>query len=197
MSVELSKLRSTHDWTFNPSVMLANALTAFILNLVGGGRFGLRAAGACFQVGGAGLWPRAKSRTAMHQRLACAGSGMLTHTQRVRHVGLCAGSDSWRCCWCRMLHDGGPPVAHGWHTPSPSPPHSFPRKAVFLLIGKTSALTMNIAGVIKDWMLIFFSFYLFKVRGRGALMTHLCLCVPTHPCQGIYLRSHSSSSHLL
>jgi hypothetical protein len=34
--------------------------------------------------------------------------------------------------------------------------------AVFLLIGKTSALTMNIAGVIKDWMLIFFSFYLFK-----------------------------------
>lgn len=32
---------------------------------------------------------------------------------------------------------------------------------MFLLIGKTSALTMNIAGVIKDWMLIFFSFYLF------------------------------------
>lgn len=29
--------------------------------------------------------------------------------------------------------------------------------AVFLLIGKTSALTMNIAGVIKDWMLIFAS----------------------------------------
>ena len=26
--------------------------------------------------------------------------------------------------------------------------------AVFLLIGKTSALTMNIAGVVKDWMLI-------------------------------------------
>lgn len=35
-------------------------------------------------------------------------------------------------------------------------------KAVFLLIGKTSALTMNIAGVIKDWMLIFFSYYIFK-----------------------------------
>ncbi|KAI8468164.1 MAG: solute carrier protein [Monoraphidium minutum] len=33
--------------------------------------------------------------------------------------------------------------------------------AVFLLIGKTSALTMNIAGVIKDWMLIFFSYALF------------------------------------
>ena len=26
--------------------------------------------------------------------------------------------------------------------------------AVFLLIGKTSALTMNIAGVVKDWLLI-------------------------------------------
>lgn len=26
---------------------------------------------------------------------------------------------------------------------------------VFLFIGKTSALIMNIAGVIKDWMLIF------------------------------------------
>ena len=34
--------------------------------------------------------------------------------------------------------------------------------AVFLLIGKTSALTMNIAGVIKDWMLIFFSYSVFK-----------------------------------
>ena len=35
-------------------------------------------------------------------------------------------------------------------------------QAVFMLIGKTSALTMNIAGVIKDWLLIFLSFYLFK-----------------------------------
>lgn len=34
--------------------------------------------------------------------------------------------------------------------------------AVFLLIGKTSALTMNIAGVIKDWALIFFSYSVFK-----------------------------------
>jgi hypothetical protein len=33
--------------------------------------------------------------------------------------------------------------------------------AVFLLIGKTSALTMNIAGVIKDWMLIFASQHFF------------------------------------
>ena len=35
--------------------------------------------------------------------------------------------------------------------------------AVFLLIGKTSALTMNIAGVIKDWLLIWFSFSVFQV----------------------------------
>eukprot|EP01026_Neomeris_dumetosa_P049693 TRINITY_DN43466_c0_g1_i7.p1 TRINITY_DN43466_c0_g1~~TRINITY_DN43466_c0_g1_i7.p1 ORF type:complete len:312 (+),score=5.68 TRINITY_DN43466_c0_g1_i7:164-1099(+) len=34
--------------------------------------------------------------------------------------------------------------------------------AVFLLIGKTSALTMNIAGVIKDWLLIFMSYYIFQ-----------------------------------
>ncbi|KAJ9506998.1 hypothetical protein QJQ45_030354 [Haematococcus lacustris] len=66
-SVELHNMTKRNDWTFNPSVMLANAMTAFILNL-----------------------------------------------------------------------------------------------AVFMLIGKTSALTMNIAGVIKDWMLIFFSFYLFR-----------------------------------
>lgn len=33
--------------------------------------------------------------------------------------------------------------------------------AVFLLIGKTSALTMNVAGVVKDWMLIGLSWALF------------------------------------
>jgi hypothetical protein len=33
--------------------------------------------------------------------------------------------------------------------------------SVFLLIGKTSALTMNIAGVIKDWLLIALSYILF------------------------------------
>ena len=33
--------------------------------------------------------------------------------------------------------------------------------AVFLLIGKTSALTMNIAGVVKDWMLIGLSVLLY------------------------------------
>lgn len=31
-----------------------------------------------------------------------------------------------------------------------------------MLIGQTSALTMNIAGVIKDWILVFCSYYVFK-----------------------------------
>ena len=34
--------------------------------------------------------------------------------------------------------------------------------AIFLLIGKTSALTMNIAGVVKDWILIGLSVWLYK-----------------------------------
>ena len=33
--------------------------------------------------------------------------------------------------------------------------------SVFLLIGKTSALTMNIAGVVKDWILILLSVVLY------------------------------------
>lgn len=39
--------------------------------------------------------------------------------------------------------------------------------AVFLLIGKTSALTMNVAGVIKDWLLIFLSFGMFHAPISG------------------------------
>ncbi len=34
--------------------------------------------------------------------------------------------------------------------------------AVFLLIGKTSALTMNVAGVVKDWLLIFLSVLVYR-----------------------------------
>ncbi|KAJ3681058.1 hypothetical protein LUZ60_015547 [Juncus effusus] len=34
--------------------------------------------------------------------------------------------------------------------------------AVFLLVGKTSALTMNVAGVVKDWILIAFSWSVIK-----------------------------------
>jgi len=36
--------------------------------------------------------------------------------------------------------------------------------SVFLLIGKTSALTMNVAGVIKDWLLIGMSSFLFHSK---------------------------------
>ena len=38
--------------------------------------------------------------------------------------------------------------------------------SVFLLIGKTSALTMNVAGVIKDWLLIGLSVLLFHTQVR-------------------------------
>lgn len=51
---------------------------------------------------------------------------------------------------------------------------------MFLLIGKTSALTMNIAGVIKDWLLIFFSFYLFH-----APVTQLNLLGYVFCCTGV------------
>ncbi len=34
--------------------------------------------------------------------------------------------------------------------------------AVFLIIGKTSALTMNVSGVIKDWLIILSSMWIFK-----------------------------------
>jgi hypothetical protein len=49
-------------------------------------------------------------------------------------------------------------------------------QAVFLLIGKTSALTMNIAGVIKDWMLIFFSFSLFHAPVTRLNLTGYAFC---------------------
>ena len=46
--------------------------------------------------------------------------------------------------------------------------------SVFLLIGKTSALTMNIAGVVKDWLLIGLSVLIFKaqVRACSAWLSH-------------------------
>mmetsp|Transcript_7911 Transcript_7911/g.16979 ORF Transcript_7911/g.16979 Transcript_7911/m.16979 type:complete len:399 (+) Transcript_7911:320-1516(+) len=90
LSVEMYRMKASHDWVFNPSVMLANALTAFILNL-----------------------------------------------------------------------------------------------AVFLLIGKTSALTMNIAGVIKDWMLIFFSFYIFKAPVTALNLAGYAFC-----CSGVVVYNH-------
>ena len=53
--------------------------------------------------------------------------------------------------------------------------------SVFLLIGKTSALTMNVAGVIKDWLLIGFSSLLFhskvtplNLQGYGVAFAGVC-----------------------
>lgn len=34
--------------------------------------------------------------------------------------------------------------------------------SVFMLIGRSSALTMNIAGVLKDWLLIMLSMVMYK-----------------------------------
>ncbi len=53
--------------------------------------------------------------------------------------------------------------------------------AVFLLIGKTSALSMNVAGVIKDWALIGISFFVFgdpvsSVNLGGYLVAFLAVC---------------------
>lgn len=52
--------------------------------------------------------------------------------------------------------------------------------AVFLLIGKTSALTMNIAGVIKDWLLIFFSYTVFQAPVTRLNMLGYIFC-----CSGV------------
>ncbi|KAF9615722.1 hypothetical protein IFM89_026137 [Coptis chinensis] len=53
--------------------------------------------------------------------------------------------------------------------------------AVFLLVGKTSALTMNVAGVVKDWLLIAFSWSVIKdtvttlnLAGYGVAFLGVC-----------------------
>jgi hypothetical protein len=53
--------------------------------------------------------------------------------------------------------------------------------SVFLLIGKSSALTMNIAGVVKDWMLIYLSWVIFEgpitalnLFGYGVAFSAVC-----------------------
>ena len=73
-------------------------------------------------------------------------------------------SDEWKMEWYVLLANCS--VALGLNI------------AVFLLIGKTSALTMNIAGVVKDWGLIVASFILFQspivirqVEGYGIAFT--------------------------
>ena len=53
--------------------------------------------------------------------------------------------------------------------------------SVFRLIGKTSALAMNVAGVIKDWLLIGMSSLLFhskvtplNLKGYGVAFAGVC-----------------------
>lgn len=41
---------------------------------------------------------------------------------------------------------------------------------VFLFVGKTSALTMNLAGVVKDWVLIVLSYLIFRDPITGERM---------------------------
>jgi len=53
--------------------------------------------------------------------------------------------------------------------------------SVYLLIGKTSALTMNVAGVIKDWILIYISSLLFdapisNTQLGGYMLAFLAVC---------------------
>ena len=63
--------------------------------------------------------------------------------------------------------------------------------SVFLLIGKTSALTMNVAGVIKDWLLIGLSVLIFQAQARPSLaalpvpiLYLLCLTPAVLPVKG-------------
>jgi hypothetical protein len=55
----------------------------------------------------------------------------------------------------------GPCVPKTTHTHTHTHTCAALNMAVFLLIGKTSALTMNIAGVVKDWLLIGLSVAIF------------------------------------
>ena len=56
--------------------------------------------------------------------------------------------------------------------------------SVFLLIGKTSALTMNVAGVIKDWLLIGLSVMLFHAE-----------VLPLHLVRGVLTCAHLVSQY--
>lgn len=63
--------------------------------------------------------------------------------------------------------------------------------AVFMLIGKTSALTMNIAGVIKDWLLIFFSYSVFKAPVTELNMIGYIFC-----CAGVAVYNYQKLQSL-
>jgi hypothetical protein len=59
--------------------------------------------------------------------------------------------------------------------------------AVFLLIGKTSALTMNVAGVVKDWLLIFLSVFVYGCAQAPSPDMHVRAASACTGCQGSVL----------
>ena len=64
--------------------------------------------------------------------------------------------------------------------------------SVFLLIGKTSALTMNVAGVIKDWMLIGLSVLLFHTEvGCLALGGKVRVRFRVRVCECMHVRART------
>ena len=74
--------------------------------------------------------------------------------------------------------------------------------AVFLLIGKTSALTMNIAGVIKDWMLIWMSMRMFtapvtflNLAGYTVAFLVRCACYRDALCRRSRVLTHRAFAH--
>ena len=130
-----------------PSVFIANALAAFALNLVG-----------CRAV--------ALSCLFVVVVLLLLGPLVLLWLLLPPLLWLLdTNPDRCCCCRCRCHSVQPPPLPPHVHLPA----HPALPQAVFLLIGKTSALTMNIAGVIKDWMLIFFSYSVFKVWAQAYL----------------------------
>lgn len=82
----------------------------------------------------------------------------------VLHCAVCCGGS---CATAQASHpcgkDGGRGQALPWslHSRSLGAAAAL-NMSVFLLIGKTSALTMNLAGVVKDWLLIGLSVMLYK-----------------------------------
>ncbi|KAG2499145.1 hypothetical protein HYH03_002728 [Edaphochlamys debaryana] len=80
----------------------------------------------------------------------------------------------------KMIHSETWAVPYGWLSLSAVSAFAL-NMSVFLLIGRSSALTMNIAGVIKDWMLIGLSVLLFhspvasfQLVGYGVAFAGVC-----------------------
>ena len=129
----------------------------------------------------------ATSLPARHGRVSgCAGAqARWSSTRSGRTPRWCSSPlSSWPTRW--------QPLRSTWWAPALAPVPAGLRvmlsraaaaQAVFMLIGKTSALTMNIAGVIKDWMLIFLSYYLFQAPVTALNLFGYAFC-----CSGVRAR---------